>query len=128
VIAVDTSALMAIALKEPATEGCIAALEAADEIVISAGTLSEVLIVSTQQASLRLALTDLIDSFGFNVVPVTEDSASRIGVTYDRWGKGVNPAGLNFGDCFAYEVARRFGCPLLYVGNDFARTDIESVL
>jgi ribonuclease VapC len=70
----------------------------------------------------------LIDSFGFNVVPVTEDSASRIGVTYDRWGKGVNPAGLNFGDCFAYEVARRFGCPLLYVGNDFARTDIESVL
>ena len=47
---------------------------------------------------------------------------------YAQWGKGVNPAGLNFGDCFAYEVARSHDCPLLFVGEDFARTDVVSVL
>ena len=119
---------MAIALDEPLAEACIAALDAADEVIISAGTIAEVLIVSTQQTSVRLALTDLIERFGFNVVSVTQTSAERIGEVYDRWGKGVNPAGLNFGDCFAYEVAKSHGCPLLYVGNDFPKTDIESVL
>ena len=44
------------------------------------------------------------------------------------FGKGIHPAGLNFGDCFAYALARQLGCPLLYVGNDFARTDIASAL
>ena len=47
---------------------------------------------------------------------------------YARWGKGVHPASLNFGDCFAYEVAVAHGCPLLCVGEDFAQTDIDSVL
>ena len=45
-----------------------------------------------------------------------------------RWGKGFHPAGLNFGDCFAYHVARTRDCPLLQVGAGFARTDVESVL
>ena len=45
-----------------------------------------------------------------------------------KWGKGVNPAGLNFGDCFAYQVAKANGCPLLYVGEDFARTDVRSAI
>jgi ribonuclease VapC len=43
-------------------------------------------------------------------------------------GKGLNPAGLNFGDCFAYEVANAHGCSLLYVGDHFSRTDVESAL
>jgi ribonuclease VapC len=47
---------------------------------------------------------------------------------YLQWGKGIHPAGLNFGDCFAYEVAKTHGCPLLYVGGDFAKTGIPGVL
>ena len=58
----------------------------------------------------------------------TRDHYLAVGEAYSRWGKGVHAAGLNFGDCFAYEVARRNGCPLLFVGHDFTLTDIESVL
>jgi ribonuclease VapC len=47
---------------------------------------------------------------------------------YARWGKGAHPAGLNFGDCFAYEIARQRDCPLLFVGEDFGETDVARVL
>ena len=47
---------------------------------------------------------------------------------YSRWGRGFRRAALNFGDCFAYELAHSSQCPLLYVGKDFAKTDITSVL
>ena len=67
-------------------------------------------------------------TFGFDVAPVTPASARRIAQAYGTWGKGIHPASLNFGDCFAYEVAKEHGCRLLYVGDDFARTDIEGVL
>jgi len=106
----------------------MAALEADPEVVISAGTLTELLIVSLRQESVRLAVADLIDRLGFNVVPVTQASAERIGRAYERWGRGFHPAGLNFGDCFAYEVASEHGCALLYAGDDFSKTDIVSVL
>jgi ribonuclease VapC len=92
-IAVDTSALMAIALGEAEADACIGILAAEPEIVISAGTVAEALIVAAR-----------------------------------RWGKGADPAGLNFGDCFSYEVAKEHSCPLLYLGNDFSQTDIESAL
>ena len=70
----------------------------------------------------------MIDGLGFEIVTVTPASARRIAEAYGNWGKGIHPAALNFGDCFAYEVTKEHGCPLLYVGKDFARTDIESVL
>ena len=47
-----------------------------------------------------------------------------MGEAYDQWGKGVHPAGLNFGDCFAYALAKMRGSPLLFVGNDFIKTDV----
>jgi len=59
---------------------------------------------------------------------VTPASARRIAQAYENWGKGAHPAALNFGDCFAYELAREHDCRLLYVGDDFSRTDIEGVL
>ena len=70
----------------------------------------------------------LIEGLGVEVVPVTQGSARRVAETYGRFGKGVHAAGLNFGDCFAYEVARENGCPLLYVGEDFGLTDLASAL
>jgi ribonuclease VapC len=126
-IAVDTSALMAIVLDESSADACIAALEAEDDILISAGTVAEVLIVA-ERRNVGEEVASLIDGLGFEVVTVTPASARRIAQAYGHWGKGASPAALNFGDCFAYEVAKEHACRLLYVGDDFAKTDIESVL
>ena len=73
-------------------------------------------------------MESVIDGLGFEVVTVTPAAARRIAQAYEKWGKGVNPAALNFGDCFAYEVAREHNCKLLFIGDDFSKTDIESVL
>jgi ribonuclease VapC len=126
-IAVDTSALMAIVLNEPQAEACIAALEADDDIMISAGTVAEALIVAARRNVLA-EMESVIDGLGFEVVTITPAAARRIAQAYEKWGKGVNPAALNFGDCFAYEVARDHNCKLLFIGDDFSKTDIESVL
>ena len=126
-IAVDTSALMAILLDEPETAACAEALSTGDRIVISAGTVAEAMIVA-ERRGVGAEMVGLVDGLGLEVVNVTLAVARRVAESYARWGKGVNPAGLNFGDCFAHEVAKTHDCPLLYVGGDFARTDVASVL
>lgn len=126
-IAVDTSALMSVILDEPEAEACIDALEREDRILISAGTLAEALIVASRR-NVGTELSGLIDGLGIEVVPVTAAAARRVARAYEQWGKGLHPATLNFGDCFAYELAREQNCALLYVGGDFARTDLQSVL
>ena len=126
-IAVDTSALMAVLLDEPETAACAEALMMSDRIVISAGTLAEALIVAGRRG-LGTEMADLIDGLGLEVASVSPAVARRVAESYARRGKGVSPAGLNFGDCFAYETARSRDCPLLYVGADFARTDVASVI
>lgn len=126
-IAVDTSALMAIVLNEPEADACAAALEGADRLLISAGTVAETLIVAGRR-NVAEEVDRLIDGLGFEVVTLTPASARRIAQAYANWGRGVHPAALNFGDCFAYVVAKEHGCPLIYVGQDFARTGIEGVL
>ncbi len=126
-IAVDTSALMAIILDEPQAALCIAALEAEQEILVSAGTVAEALIVSGRR-NVGGEMNSLIDGLGFEIVTITPAAARRIAEAYGRWGRGVHPAGLNLGDCFAYEVAKEHGCRLLYIGEDFSETDVESVL
>ncbi|MCB4861642.1 type II toxin-antitoxin system VapC family toxin [Sphingobium sp. AR-3-1] len=126
-IAVDTSALMAIVLDEPHAATCSDAIEAADELIISAGTVAETLIVSARR-NVAEEMVSLIDGLGFEIVSVTPAAAHRVASAYSKWGKGVHAAGLNFGDCFAYEVAREHGCPLLFVGDDFTKTDVESAI
>ena len=125
-IAVDTSALMAIILGEAASDACISALEGQQEILISAATVAEALIVAKRR-NLDEEMSTLIEGLGLTVVPVSGSASSRIAQAYARWGKGVHPAGLNFGDCFSYAVAKEHDCPLLYVGDDFERTDLERV-
>jgi len=127
-IVVDTSALISIVLDEPPASRLTAVLEQeSHKLLISAATMAELLIV----AAGRKVLTDLhliLDRLEFEVVPVTETVARNVGEIYLRWGKGFHPAGLNFGDCFAYELAKERACPLLFVGNDFSRTDITAAL
>jgi ribonuclease VapC len=126
-MAVDTSALMAIVLHEAEADRCKTALEEEPELLISAGTVAEALIVAARR-NLVEEINRLIDGLGFEIVSVTPASARRVAAAYARWGRGAHPAGLNFGDCFSYEVAKEHSCPLLYVGEDFAKTDLESAL
>ena len=122
-IVVDTSAFMAVALDEPAAEPCSDAMARAEEIVISAGTLAETLIVAGRR-NVSPAIERLISGLGCQVVPVTEYDAFKVAEAYTQWGRGVHPAGLNYGDCFAYVLARQRACPLLFAGSDFAKTDV----
>lgn len=126
-IAVDTSALLAILLEEPLADDCDAALNSNDRLLISAGTLTEALIVA-QARNRGEALETLIEDLGFEVVPVDAAAARRAAAAHVRWGRGAKTASLNFGDCFAYDVAKQNRCPLLYVGRDFAKTDVKSAL
>lgn len=126
-IAVDTSALMAILLGESEASACANALATNDRIVISAATVAEALIVA-ERRNLGVEMVKLVDGLGFEIVVVTLGVARRVAESYARWGKGLSPAGLNVGDCFAYEVAKTRDCPLLYVGADFSRTDVAGVL
>jgi ribonuclease VapC len=126
-IVVDTSALMAIVLHEPQADDCSAALARDPDVAISAASLAEALIVAEREGSAE-QMAAIVFLLGFEVVPVTEASAREVAAAYARWGKGAHPAGLNFGDCFAYQLARERGCPLLFVGDDFAATDVRSAL
>ena len=105
----------------------MAAIESADELVISAGTVAEALIVAGRR-NVGSEVAEMISGLGFEVVTVTAASARRVADAYARWGKGVHPASLNYGDCFAYEVAVEHDCPLLYVGDDFPQTDVKPAL
>ena len=126
-IAVDTSALMAIVLNEAEADRCIAALAGQTTLLISAGTVAEAFVVAGRR-NVGAEMASLIDGLGFDIVPVTAASARRIAQAYNIWGKGVHPAAVNFGDCFAYDVAKDNGCRLLFVGKDFLQTDIAGVI
>jgi len=124
---VDTSALMAVALDEPSAEACRLALADDDAPIVSAGTLAETLIVA-ERRGVGAEVNRMIDALAIEVAPLTLTDARGVAEAYARWGKGLHPAGLNLGDCFAYQLAKARGCPLLFVGDDFTRTDIERVL
>ena len=72
--------------------------------------------------------TALLRSSGIAIEPVTEEQAHRAHQAFCDYGKGRHPAGLNFGDCFAYALAKVTGEPLLFKGEDFAKTDVVSAL
>jgi len=126
-IAVDTSALMAILLDDPQADACASALEDESHPVISAVTVAEALIVAARR-NVAEEMEQLIGNLGFEIVNVTPASARRVAEAYGKWGKGMHPAGLNFGDCFAYQVAKEHQCRLLFTGNDFAQTDVSSAM
>ncbi len=124
-IVVDTSALIAILQGEPQAEGCSDALAESERLLIAAPTLTESIIVAAAR-DLSPGLGTLLDSLPFEVVALNEERALAAAREYLRWGKGFHPAGLNFVDCFAYALAKEHDCPLLFVGEDFAQTDVKS--
>lgn len=126
-IVVDTSALVAILLREPLAAACRAVLEDERSPLISAGTVAESLIVAGQRG-FASQMSGLLAALVVQTIPVTASFARKVADAYGHWGKGVHPARLNFGDCFSYALARESACPLIHVGNDFWQTDITSAL
>ena len=125
-IVVDTSALIAVAAEEPEAAACEAVLTAND-VMTSAATLAETLVVAKRK-NVEDSLQALFGGLGLEVIEISEALAVLAAEAYGRWGKGFHPARLNYGDCFSYALAELYDCPLLYVGQDFARTDIRSAL
>lgn len=127
-IALDTSALIAIIKNEATAKACAAVLETPNSrLVLSAGTLLELKIVALQK-NCTDELSRLIASLNVEIIDLTASRAELAAAAYQRFGKGIHPASLNFGDCFSYATAKEFDCPLLYVGDDFTRTDVRSAL
>ena len=126
-IAADTSALIAVVLGEPEAERFLAALRS-DSVTISAVSLAEASIVVEARQGLDAArdLELLVAGVVDRVVPVDEAHARVATGAWRRFGKGRHPAGLNFGDCFAYATASLANLPLLFKGNDFAQTDLRA--
>ena len=126
---VDSSALLAILFNEGDAEIYARAL-ATDICRISAANYVEVAIVIEAQA--RESGSGYLDAFfrraGIVIEPVTEEQAHFARQAYTEFGKGRHRAGLNFGDCFAYALAKATGEPLLYKGEDFRNTDIDAAV
>ena len=106
------------------------AISEADSCKISAGTFIEVAVVVEAQTQDRGSrqLDTFLRRAGFVIEPVTEEHAHLARQAYSDFGKGRHPAGLNFGDCFSYALAKATGESLLFKGSDFPKTDIVSAL
>ena len=101
-----------------------------DAPLISAATLLELHIVMLNRHGARAAqiVGRLIHDAGFQIENFTAQLFELAGEAYARYGKGRNSAGLNYGDCFSYALAKATGLPLLFKGSDFAKTDLVAAL
>ncbi len=123
---IDTSALVAILQNEPERRRFNEAIEKAESCFISSATLVEAsIIIESRYGSLGLGDLDLLISKArITVVPLDLDQALIARQAFSRYGKGRHPAGLNYGDCFSYALAKSLGQSLLQRGADFARIDL----
>lgn len=126
-IVLDGSALFAIMLEEPEAEQIQDAIERADEVTLSAASLTEMIVVATRKSILPETRA-FIERLDPKVLPLTRERALAAGEVFVRWGHRQHRAGLNYGDTFAYALASEFACPLLFVGGDFALTDVQRAI
>ena len=125
----DTSALLAVLMNEPEAAACAVAIDADPVRLLSAANLVETSIVieaRVGEAGGR-ELDLLLHKATIDIVPVDADQAELARHAYRQFGKGRHPAGLNYGDCFAYALAQSVGEPLLCKGDDFSKTDVPIV-
>jgi ribonuclease VapC len=129
-VVIDTSAVLAILLAEPDAEAFARAIENAETRRISAANYLEAALVMDNRG-------DAVAGRGFDlffrragiaIEPVTLEHAAIARQAYRDFGKGQRAAGLNFGDCFSYALAKAVDEPLLFKGRDFVQTDVESAL
>lgn len=128
-IAVDTSALVAVVLGEDDAERYLGALTGGPARLSTVSLVEASIVVEARQgADAARDLDLLVDATIDTLVPVDEDHARASVAAWRRFGRGRHPAELNLGDCFAYAVAHLAGVPLLYKGDDFGQTDIAAAL
>ncbi len=124
---VDSSAVLAILFGEPDARRHAAAIMTAYPCRMSVANVLEASIALERRGGEAAAddLDTLMERAEIEMVPVTVEHLGAARRAWRRFGKGNHPAALNFGDCFAYALARTTGEPLLFKGNDFVQTDIE---
>jgi ribonuclease VapC len=127
---IDTSALIAVLLSDPLAPRLVTAIEAASPRLLSATNLLEAaMVIESRKGEIGGRELDLLlYRSAVEVVPVDHDQAEIARTAWRQFGKGRHPAGLNYGDCFAYALAKARRLPLLFQGDDFARTDIEAAI
>ena len=123
----DTSCLMAVALRESDHETYEALLSWATVLHLSAVSRVELQIVAHNK-EVAAEVDALLDALKINIVVFDQGQSTLAIAAFTQYGKGRHPAALNFGDCCAYALAKSMNLPLLYKGNDFAQTDIASAL
>jgi ribonuclease VapC len=126
----DTSAVLAIIFGEPGYELFKDQIISSTACSVSAATFVEIsIVVESRVGDAGIRLRDaFFRNKQISIQPVTEEQAFLASQAFSLFGKGRHPAGLNFGDCFSYALAKSTGEPLLFKGTDFAQTDIQSVL
>ena len=124
----DTSAIVAIHLREPGHEKLIERIVSADVVAVGTPTLLETITVLTARlgTDARPMISVFLRRIGAEVVPFSEEHLDAAVTAFIRFGKGRHPAALNFGDCMSFAVAAVSGMPLLFTGNDFSRTGIAA--
>jgi ribonuclease VapC len=126
-VIVDTSALVAILRNEADSPAIVDAIQASRTRRLSAASYLELGIVidAAKDPGASLLLDELLGALEISIEPVTEPQARVARAAYRQYGRGMGgPAGLNYGDCFSYALAKDLGEPLLFKGGDFAATDI----
>jgi|ERR1051326_1040442 ribonuclease VapC len=123
---IDSSALVAIFLAEPERQKFLSAIMSAETRFISAASVLETgIVLESRQGEASGREFDLfVVRASLEIVPVDAEQADLARSAWRKYGKGRHGAGLNFGDCFSYALAKFSGEPLLAKGTDFARTDI----
>ena len=127
---VDSSAVMAIFLQEPDSERFLQAIAENELRRMSVANWLEVTMVigGRDDATAQERFERFVDRMSLELVPVSVEQATAAHEGWRRFGRGNHPARLNYGDCFAYALAKTSGEPLLYKGDDFPQTDIPSAL
>jgi len=130
-VIIDSSVLVAILRPEADSGTYLRAINRAATLRLSAANFLETAIVidGNRDPVMSQRFDELLDDIAAIIEPVTEEQARIARQAYRDFGRGSgHPAGLNFGDCFAYALAKTTGEPLLYKGNDFSHTDVASAL
>lgn len=126
---IDTSAVTAVLLHEPERDVMIRQMTDAPRVLISSGTLLEsAIVIEARRGEAGGRELDLfLHRLDAVTVEVDEEQVEAARAAWRRFGKGRHPAGLTYGDLFAYALSRVSGEPLLYTGDDFSRTDVVAV-
>jgi ribonuclease VapC len=129
-VIIDSSAVLAIVLREPDGRQYLRAVLGAEPRRMSVSNWLEATMVVDRRGSARAIdiMEDFIQRAKIELMPVSVAQGTLARRAWRTFGRGIHPARLNYGDCFAYALAKETGEPLLFKGNDFAQTDVQQAL